>query len=147
MGYSAAFNATPGSSLVIGRVGALCGNVHSVDSPSWVTDNALLLTHSRVFESKFLLHVLRSRGLNEIANNTAQPLITSSQVLDQLVPLPSLSEQDEIIQNVEDAVARIDALMEKARSVVDLLKERRSSLIIAAVTGKIDVRGTCDGAA
>ena len=48
-GYTNCMNAN-GTSIVIGRVGALCGNVHFVEGPVWVTDNALLLREIRSFK-------------------------------------------------------------------------------------------------
>jgi type I restriction enzyme S subunit len=57
------------------------------------------------------------------------------------MPLPSLSEQDEIVSGIDRETARIDALVAKVRTAIDRLKELRSALISAAVTGKIDVRG------
>jgi type I restriction enzyme S subunit len=58
--------------------------------------------------------------------------------------LPPPEEQEAILQLVEDETARLHALKEAAQKATDLLKERRSALISAAVTGKIDVRDVCD---
>ena len=54
--------------------------------------------------------------------------------------IPSLVEQDEIMSKIDCETGRIDALVEKTGKSIELLKERRSALITAAVTGKIDVR-------
>lgn len=54
---------------------------------------------------------------------------------------PSLSEQDRILEFIDRQVQRIDALVIKTERSIELLKEHRSALITAAVTGKIDVRG------
>jgi type I restriction enzyme S subunit len=56
-------------------------------------------------------------------------------------PLPSLDEQDQIVAVIRKETARIDALMAKVREAIERLKELRTALISAAVTGKIDVRG------
>ena len=57
------------------------------------------------------------------------------------VPVPSVEEQDDIVEYLDRETAQIDALSAKAREMIDVLKERRQALISAAVTGKIDVRG------
>lgn len=57
------------------------------------------------------------------------------------VCLPPLDEQDEIIRHIDREAARIDGLLTKTIRSIELLKEHRSALITAAVTGKIDVRG------
>ena len=51
-----------------------------------------------------------------------------------------MSEQAEIVSFLDAETARLDALTAEATRAIALLKERRSALISAAVTGKIDVR-------
>lgn len=140
MGFTAAGNVNR-PVLAIGRVGALCGNVHVVHPPAWISDNALMLTPSDAFFLEFLAHTLRSRNLNEIAAKTAQPLITGTQVADQRVPLPPMVEQESIAEFISYEVGKLESLKTEAERAIALLKERRSALIAAAVTGQIDVRG------
>lgn len=127
--------------LAVGRVGALCGNVHIVNPPAWITDNALILdADPRVFHLGFLSLILRHRNLNEIAARTAQPLITGTQVSSQRIPAPPLNEQQDICSFLNYETAKIDTLTIEAQRAIDLLQERRTALISAAVTGQIDVR-------
>lgn len=56
------------------------------------------------------------------------------------IPLPSQDEQQDILEFIDQETARLDALTAAATHGIALLKERRSALISAAVTGKIDVR-------
>jgi type I restriction enzyme S subunit len=58
------------------------------------------------------------------------------------IPLPALEEQTTITAFLDRETAKIDTLVGEARQAIGLLKERRSALISAAVTGKIDVRGS-----
>ena len=55
-------------------------------------------------------------------------------------PVPPVPEQDQIIAFVRKETAFIDALIGTVLQAIDLLKEFRTALISAAVTGKIDVR-------
>ena len=55
-------------------------------------------------------------------------------------PFPPKSEQDLISGFLDEETSRFDNLTSEAELVIDLLKERRSALISAAVTGQIDVR-------
>ena len=57
------------------------------------------------------------------------------------ITLPPIDEQRKIIDYLNIKTQRIDTLTEKAKQAITLLKERRTALISAAVTGKIDVRG------
>lgn len=56
------------------------------------------------------------------------------------VAIPSLEEQRKILDQIKETVERYDSLSHEAFNTINLLKERRSALISAAVTGKIDVR-------
>ena len=55
------------------------------------------------------------------------------------IPLPSVGEQDEIVEEVQRRLRSIDAAAEKLTRQIALLKERRQALITAAVTGELDV--------
>ena len=60
---------------------------------------------------------------------------------DLKVCLPPLKEQDGILARISRETSRLDLLAEKTQRSIDLLKERRSAFITAAVTGQIDLRG------
>ncbi|WP_345867332.1 restriction endonuclease subunit S [Shewanella algae] len=57
------------------------------------------------------------------------------------IPVPPISEQREILVYVEDVSGKFKELVEKAEIAIKLMQERRTALISAAVTGKIDLRG------
>jgi type I restriction enzyme S subunit len=63
------------------------------------------------------------------------------------VPLPPLEEQASILEATRDKTEKLDALLLETKSGIQLLQERRSALISAAVTGQIDVRGLVPEAA
>jgi type I restriction enzyme, S subunit len=57
------------------------------------------------------------------------------------VPIPPHSEQREIVAYLDREVGKIDSLCDEVETAISLLQERRSALISAVVTGKVDVRG------
>jgi type I restriction enzyme S subunit len=57
-----------------------------------------------------------------------------------VIPQPTVAEQAKIAAFLDVETARFDALIAKIRDAIDRLKELRTALISAAVTGKIDVR-------
>lgn len=71
-----------------------------------------------------------------LANNIPQ-----SEIKDFILPLPPAKEQEEIHYFLAKETTRLRALLDESESLIGLLEERRSSLISAAVTGQIDVRG------
>ncbi len=56
------------------------------------------------------------------------------------LPVPSIGEQRAIIEALDDGLAKLKSLIDDAAKAIILLQERRTALISAAVTGKIDVR-------
>lgn len=92
----------------------------------------------------FLLRCLESaydhlRTESEGAGST-KGAITCDQLGRLRVPDPDLNEQEQIISFLEMEVSKLDKLEADAIRAIALLKERRSALIAAAVTGQIDVR-------
>jgi type I restriction enzyme S subunit len=56
-------------------------------------------------------------------------------------PVPPIVEQEQTVKLIRNEAAKLDALVDKVRRAIEHLKEFRTALISAAVTGKIDVRG------
>lgn len=126
--------------IIVGRVGALCGNVHITSEISWVTDNALIIDVRQQFKLDYLYYLLIAMNLNQYSTSTAQPLITSSKLKDIYVPIPPLNEQLDISHLIREKTDELNILKELVIQQIQKLKEYRQSLISAAVTGKIDVR-------
>ena len=66
-------------------------------------------------------------------------LINAEDIKDQFIPLPPLPEQQAIADFLDCETGKIDMLMAKVETAIETLKEYRTALISAAVTGKIDV--------
>ena len=137
LGYTNQSNAE--DALIIGRVGAQCGNVHFVNGPVWVTDNALLVSLTSRLDPIYVREVLHLLGLNTLANQSAQPLITGEVVKAQKVPAPPRQEQEQIRRFLTSAFDENIVLRDEIRKSMRLLKERRAALITAAVTGQLDL--------
>ena len=90
----------------------------------------------------YMMCSLAGRGvfLTEGNPNTISHL-TAVQLRHYRVVFPPLSEQRAISDHLDSETAKIDELVAKIREAIDRLRELRSALISAAVTGKIDARG------
>ncbi len=75
-----------------------------------------------------------------LQDGAAQEQINVSDAVDFLVPVPPKGEQAAIVELLRAETAHIDTLIAKVREGIGLLKEYRTALISAAVTGKIDLR-------
>ena len=90
----------------------------------------------RVFDSLYSLLRTESEG-----GGSTKGAITCEQILRLKVGLPPLNEQLQIVEWLTARIGHCDELVAEASRAIDLLQERRTALISAAVTGKIDVRG------
>lgn len=90
---------------------------------------------SWVFNSSYGYHTLLS-----IQTGAMHPHLNCGNVKDVFLPVPPLTEQREIMKHIEHEERRVAALVGKTERSIELLKERRSALITAAVTGLIDLR-------
>lgn len=96
-----------------------------------------------LMDSDYLGLVLSSSSVKSYFSVTQYGLkegLSLSNVGESPVCRPPLKEQKEIVQYVGNASDKYDALESFAEKQVELLRERRTALISAAVTGKIDVR-------
>lgn len=75
-----------------------------------------------------------------LVNPGAVPSVNQEQVGNIKIPCPPLIEVNTIFHYVNQSTIRIDTLIQKSQNSITLLKERRSALITAAVTGQIDLR-------
>ena len=70
------------------------------------------------------------------------PKVNRETLNDLRLAVPPLSEQDRIADFLDRETAKVDGMLAKVGTAIERLQEYRAALITAAVTGKIDVRGT-----
>lgn len=80
-----------------------------------------------------VLYSIRTGGMH--------PHLNCGEVRYVKVPTPTINEQQEIVEYIESMKSKFDELTRSAQQAIQLMQERRTALISAAVTGKIDVRG------
>ena len=78
--------------------------------------------------------------LSYLSNATTIEVIYSHTIAAVIIPVPPVSEQNIILEFLAEQTAKLDTLTAEAQRAIDLLQERRTALISAAVTGQIDVR-------
>ena len=133
--------------LVCVRVGA--PGVTAVVPPELAGANCasvLIVRHADSFESQLLCYAMNSRlvryQVELVQYGAAQEQFNVAHAVDFVVPLAPQAEQRAIATFLDRETTTIDALIAKVRQAIDHLREFRTALISAAVTGKIDVRAT-----
>ena len=132
--------------VLIVKTGSTFGKtafVDRVDQPMTINPQIAVFKNV-VCAPQFLFHVLNTpaiQSLIEISNKGSTiPTMTQEAVGNFWIGLPPHSEQIEIVAFIEAEQAQLNELSAEAQRAIDLLQERRTALISAAVTGQIDVR-------
>ncbi len=125
-----------------GRTGAV-GYLDQIAEPAYINQHVCLLrARPALIEPKLLAHVLYSRigqkQLDFFQYGLKQGL-GFSQVGEVRVPVPPRNLQNEILREIDEALMKIDRLLERQSASIIKLREYRAALITAAVTGQIDV--------
>ena len=86
-----------GKRLLVGRQGALCGNVHRADGRFWATEHAIVTKNTHLCNIDFLYYLLISMNLNQYVSSTAaQPGLAVSTIQNICTCLPCITEQEKI---------------------------------------------------
>ena len=146
---SSALTLMPAQSVLIvvrGMILAHSFPVAITDAPVTINQDMKALTPGKRLNAEFLLWLLTgiARVFVSLADESAHGTrkLESEIVARICVALPSTNEQISIVDFLDRETARIDTLVTKIETAIERLQEHRTALITAAVTGKIDVRGT-----
>lgn len=133
-GYYSRFNCE-GVHILVGRQGALAGNVHLVDGRYWATDHAVITKITDKTCVKFLYYSLVSADLNQYAFETAaQPGLAVSVIVNKSVPIPPIDEQKKIADFLDEKCGEIDSIRSDVQREIEILNDYKKSVITEAVT-------------
>ncbi|MBD2810866.1 restriction endonuclease subunit S [Xenorhabdus sp. Vera] len=96
--------------------------------------------NSTKFFNYWITYLKASNYINILCNKATIAHYTAEKLKASLLLLPMVNEQEQIADFLDHETYKIEILIKKQKQVIKLLQERRTSLISAAVTGKIDVR-------
>jgi len=85
-----------GEHLLVGRQGALCGNVQRMKGEFYATEHAVVVTTSNEIDIDWAFHMLTVMNLNQYASQSAQPGLAVGKLQGLKIPLPSIDEQKRI---------------------------------------------------
>ncbi|WP_407503399.1 restriction endonuclease subunit S [Acinetobacter baumannii] len=132
-GFTEKYNCD-GSYPLIGRQGALCGNINVANGKFFATEHAVVVYPYEKFNLTFLSEFLRFMDLGQYSVSAAQPGIAVDRINTLPIVIPPLEEQDSIGDFLDHETAKIDTLIVKQEKLIELLKEKRQAVISHAVT-------------
>ncbi len=139
-GYTSSFTHS-GEFVLIGRQGALCGNINYATGRFFASEHAVVATAHKSVEVTWLVEMMRTMNLNQYSVSAAQPGLSVELIGNVRTIYAPFEEQRRLAGFLSDQSESLAGLSTEAFKAIDLLQERRSALISAAVTGQIDVRG------
>ena len=86
-----------GDHCIIGRQGALCGNVCFASGRFYATEHAVVVTQLGKYDDRYLYHMLTEMDLNQYKSQGAQPGLSVGKLEELSIPLPPLAEQRRIV--------------------------------------------------
>ncbi len=137
-GYGSDFT-HEGVHVLVGRQGAHCGNVHTVNGRFWASEHAVVVRSGWPNVIEWLGALLEAMDLNQHSGAAAQPGLAVDRLRNLRVPVPPVDEQQAIADVVDRETDQIDLLAAKVTKAIEHLSDYRTALISAAVTGRIDV--------
>jgi type I restriction enzyme S subunit len=127
-----------GDNVIIGRVGALCGNARHITEKIWLTDNAFrIVDRCFKFDGAFLAYLLNFKNLRSLARQAAQPVISNSSLKELLLAFPGLPEQKKIASELDALSAEIKQLMRLYEQKQATLAALKKALLDQAFTGNL----------
>jgi type I restriction enzyme, S subunit len=132
-GYFREKNCDSGT-MLIGRYGALCGNVHIPTEPFWATEHAFRVRPLIEYHQPFVARYVEALELRYLATRAAQPGLNSRMVREQAIALPDIPTQKRIAAFLDRETARIDDLIAKKERLVAVLREGLLSELERLVT-------------
>ncbi len=127
-----------GTFILIGRQGALCGNVHLVHGSFWASEHAVVTTVRGANDPEWLSYLLTTMNLNQYSESAAQPGISVEKIENLKVPFPNPDQQHTIATILNAAERGIKRLIRNKRRLIRLLREQKQAIINQAVTRGID---------
>jgi restriction endonuclease S subunit len=123
-GYTKTFT-HEGTFSLIGRQGALCGNVKKVSGKFHATEHAVVVNPNSDIDIDWLYYQLKALNLNQYATGVAQPGLSVQKLLTVTTPVPPLDEQKRLVAKINTLETAIQA----ARAVIDSAAAKKAAIV------------------
>ena len=115
--------------IIIGRVGALCGNIHTAHEPVWITDNAIYIKEQKTnkFTLEFLTEMMTIMDFYQYADFSGQPKITQKPLESLHYLTPPIEMQNEFTRfckQVDKSKVAVKEALDKVQLLFDSLMQK-----------------------
>lgn len=135
-GYTNSFT-HKGKYSLVGRQGALCGNVHRVNGIFHATEHAVVTSPKDGINTEWLYYKLTAMKLNQYSAGAAQPGLSVNKLLKIEVCYPPISEQELIVSELESKLTVCDKIEETISQSLQQAETLKQSILKKAFDGKL----------
>ena len=135
-GYVCSYNRN-GRFPLIGRQGALCGNINFAEGLFYATEHAVVVETYCKTNVEWAVHSLIHLNLNQYATSTAQPGLSVSTINEVLIPLPPIEEQGRIVSCLNKWDTLIDQIEQGKVNLEAIIKQAKNKILDLAIHGKL----------
>lgn len=123
-GYTSTYN-HDGLFVLIGRQGALCGNVRSVIGKTYITEHAIAVNGNNKSDTNFLHYLFLQMDLGRFSDQSAQPGLAVNKLLKLKVITPRIDEQ----RKIANLLRLLDERIATQNKIIEDLKKLKSAII------------------
>lgn len=125
--------------VIVGRVGAYCGEVEYCEGKFWSSDNTIVATSTKDYNfPMFNYYKLEDLELRRFAGGSAQPLMTQTVIKEIQTVVPSKS----VLENFQTLAQKLWNFKRNLEKKNQKLKETRDLLLPELISGKIEINST-----
>ena len=122
---------------IVGRQGALCGNINIAIGKFYATEHAVVTTLFDGIDFKWSNYILEALRLNNYATGAAQPGLSVANILNVFVPVPPTQEQDRIGNSVYESLKIVEALEQEKIDLQKNIITAKTKILDLAICGKL----------
>lgn len=126
-----------GTYILIGRQGALCGNINFVSGKIYISEHAIAVQPDETTSIRYLRYKLDFWNLNRFSESSAQPGLSVEKLVRYRLAIPPLAEQ----KKIAEILCTWDDAIEKQSKLIEKLEFRKRGLMQRLLTGKTRLPG------
>lgn len=126
-----------GRYILIGRVGALCGNIHITSGKAFASEHALVCHPNCKYNADFLSPILRGMNLGQYSGASAQPVLAAGKLSKLQICFPPVEEQEAIGKALSD----VDGLIEGLRKLIEKKRNIKQGAMSRLLSGSLRLPG------
>ena len=142
-GYVESYN-RDGLFPIIGRQGALCGNINIAEGKFYATEHAVVVETFANIDIQLFVYFLIQLNLNQYATATAQPGLAVKTINEVPIPLPPINEQHRISMAIEKSLDTLSEIDQSKHAISKSILQLKSRILDLVISGKLAAQDCSD---